>query len=106
MDEVYLSVYDRVHVVFDVLRVGGDDGAVVVIVCVFKFIPFIRNGRIEDVFDAFIDQPLYMPMSQLRRIALGFTRDGLNTQLVDLPCEAGESTTRKPNFVKNVNQNG
>ena len=84
MDEIHFSVYDGVHVVLDVLRVGGDDRAVVMVVRLFKFVPLIRDGRIEDVFDAFIDQPLYMSVRQLGRVTLGLTGDGLDTQLVDL----------------------
>ena len=84
MDEIHFSVYDRVHIVFDVLRIGSDDRTVVVVVGVLKFVALVRNGRVEDMFYAFVDQPLYMPVRQLGRVALGFTRDGLDAQLVDL----------------------
>ena len=107
MDKVHLAVYDGVHIVLDVLRVGGDDRAVVVVVGLHKLIPLIGYGRVEDMFHALVDQPLHMSVGQLRRIALGFARDGFDAQLVDLPCGSRrESTTRKPSFVKNVNQNG
>ena len=86
VDEVHLAVYDGVHVVLDVLRVGGDDRAVVVVVGRLKLIPLVGNGRVEDVFHTLVDQPLHMTVGQLRRITLGFAWDGLDAQLVDLPC--------------------
>ncbi len=85
MDEIYLSIDDGVNVVLNVLRVGGDDRAVVVVVRILEFIPLVRNTWIENMLDALVDQPLDMPVSQLRRIALGFTGDGLYAKLVDLP---------------------
>ena len=86
MDKIHFPVYDRIHVVLDILRVGGHDRAVVVVVGLFKFIPLVRNRRIENVFYAFVDQPLDMSVGKFRRIALGFTWDGLDAQLVDLSC--------------------
>ena len=86
MDEVHLAVYDGVHVILDVLRVGGDDRAVVVVVGLLKLIPFVGNGRVEDMFHTLVDQPLHMTVGQFRRITLGFARDGLDAQFIDLPC--------------------
>ena len=88
VDEIHLAMYDRIHIIFNVLRVGGDDGAVVVVVRLFKFIPLIGNGRIEDVLYAFVDQPLYMPVRQFRRITFGLAGDGLDAQLVYLSCRS------------------
>ena len=84
MKEINLSVYDRINVVLDIFRVGSYNRAVVMIVGFGKFIPFIWNTRIEDRLNAIVDQPLYMSVCQLRRITLGFTRDGINSQFVYL----------------------
>ena len=45
------------HVVFDIFRVGGDDGAVVVVPGPGHLIPLIRNAGIEDKWDALFDEP-------------------------------------------------
>ena len=84
MDEINFSVDDRIHIVFNILRIGGDDRAVVVVVGVLKLVALVRNGRVEDVFYAFVDQPLHVSVRQLGRVTLGFTWDRLNAQLVDL----------------------
>ena len=84
MDKIHFSVYDRIHIIFNILRIGGDDRAVVVVVGVFKFVTLIWNGRIEDMFYAFVDQPLYMPVRKFSRVTFRFTRNRLDTQLVDL----------------------
>ena len=70
MDKVDFAAHDGVHIVLDILRVGGDDRAVIVVVGVLELIPLVRNGRIEDMFHSFVDQPLYMTVRQFRRIAL------------------------------------
>ena len=85
MDKIYFSMYDSVHIVFDVFRVGSNNRAVVVVVGIFEFVPLIGNGRVEDMFHAFVDQPLHMAVSQLCRITFGFAGNGLDSQLIDLP---------------------
>ena len=30
--EIYFTVYDRIHIILDILRVGGDDRAVIMVV--------------------------------------------------------------------------
>ena len=55
MDEVYLAVYNGVHVVLDILRVGGDDGAVVVVVRLLELIALVGDGGVEDVLHALVD---------------------------------------------------
>ena len=84
VDEVHVAIYDGINVIFDVFRIRGDDRAVIVVVCVSKFVPFIRNAGIENVFHTLVDQPLYMSVSQLGRVAFRFTGDGLNAQLIHL----------------------
>ena len=74
------------NVVFDILCVGGDDRAVVMVSGVFKLCPFIRDTRIEYVFDAFVDQPFNMAMCELGRVTLGFTWDRFDAEFINLPC--------------------
>ena len=59
------------------------------VVGILELVSLVRDGRIEDMLHAFVDEPLYMAVRQLRRITLGFTRDGLNPQFVDLPRGSG-----------------
>ena len=86
MDKIHLPVYDRVHIVFDIFRIRSNDRTVVVVVGFFKFVPLVRNRRIEDMFYTFVDQPLDMSMGEFRRIALGFAGNRLDAKLVDLSC--------------------
>ena len=53
------------------------------VVGIFKFIPFIWNRRIENVFDSVVDQPLNMSVSQFCRITFGFTWNGFDTEFVN-----------------------
>ena len=81
--ETDLTAADLLHVVADVLRIGGDDGAVVMVVRSPDFLPLIEKGRIEDEVHAPVDQPHDMAMGDLGRIAGGFTGNGLNAHLID-----------------------
>ena len=76
------------------------DRAVVMIVGFGKFIPFIWNTRIEDRLNAIVDQPLYMSVCQLRRITLGFTRDGINSQFVYLAVGYRRKDNPESQFIK------
>ena len=59
------------------------------VVRIFEFIALIEQRRIEDKLNTLTDQPGHMTVRQLRRVTLGFTGDGLNTELVDLTIGAG-----------------
>ena len=100
MKEINLSVYDRINVVLDIFWVGSYDRAVVMVVGFGKFIPFIWNTRIEDRLNAIVDQPLYMSVCQLRRITLGFTRDGINSQFVYLAVGYRRKDNPESQFIK------
>ena len=100
MKEINLSVYDRINVVLDIFRVGSYDRAVVMIVGFGKFIPFIWNTRIEDRLNAIVDQPLYMSVCQLRRITLGFTRDGINTEFINASCRSRREFDRESKLIE------
>ncbi len=83
--EIDLLRLQLINIVFDVFRVGGDDGTVVMVVGVRKLVPLIGNTGIEDQFHSLLDQPGHMPMGQLCRIAFGLAGDGFNAQLINLP---------------------
>ena len=74
---------DFLHVILDVFGVGGDDGAVVVVVGVVKLIPLVKEGGVEDKVHFLFDEPRYMSVRQLCRIAFRLTGDGLDTELID-----------------------
>ena len=84
-----LSVSDGLHIVLDVLGVGGDDGAVVMVGGPLHLVPLIEQGGVEDEVHLLPDQPLHMPVGQLGGVALRFAGDGLDAQLVDLAVGAG-----------------
>ena len=60
MKKFNLSVYNRVDIILNIFRIGGDNRTVVVIVCLCEFIAFIRDAWIKNSPDSFIDQPLDM----------------------------------------------
>ena len=83
--EINVRISQLFYIIFDVLRVGGDDGAVVVVVGIRIFDALIGDARVEDEFQPLFQQPFHMSVGQLGRVALGFTGDGLDAHLVDLP---------------------
>ena len=84
MDEIHFPLYDRIHVVADIFRVGGHDRAVVVVVGILELIAFKRNGGVENVPYPLVDQPLYMPVRQFCRIAFRLAGNRLNPKFIDL----------------------
>ena len=60
MDEVDFVFDDRIDIVFYIFRIRCNDRTVVVVVGFFKFISFVRDTRIKNMFDPFVDKPLYM----------------------------------------------
>ena len=82
-DGVVLQVLDVIN---DVLRIGGDHRAVVVIARIRRFVPLVRNARVPDELLAVLHQPLDVTVCDLRRVALGLGRDRLDAELVDLTC--------------------
>ena len=79
-----IRVLEFIHVILDVFCIGSNDRAVIMIDCIRKLITLIRHARIENKFHAFFDQPADMSMCKLCRITFGFTRNRLNTQLINL----------------------
>ena len=70
-------------VILDILRVRDDDGAVEVILRARHLLMLVEHAGVEDGLHAVVDEPLGVAVSELCRVALGFRRDALHTQLVD-----------------------
>ena len=82
-DGVVLQVLD---VIDDVLRIGGDHRAVVVIAGIRRLVPLVWDARVPDERLTVLHQPLDMTVRDLRRVALRLGRDRLDAELVDLTC--------------------
>ena len=54
------------------------------IVGLSELISLVKESRVEDELYPLSDQPVYMTMRQLGRVALGFAGDGLNAQFINL----------------------
>ena len=80
-----LLVRHILHVVFKILRVGDDDGAVEVVLGGAGFLVFIEYTGMEDGADPAVDQPLNMPVRELGGIALGFRGNGVHTAFIEFP---------------------
>ena len=75
---------DLLDIILDILRIRGDDRAVIVVVGVSEFIAFIEQGRIKNEIHILMDQPHDMAVNELRRVTFGFTRDRFDAELVNL----------------------
>ena len=102
-DVVFLQA---LHIVFDIFRVGGDDGAVVVVPGPGHLIPFIRDAGIENKGDALFYEPFHVAMGQLRRIAFGLAGNGLDAQLIDLAAGLGGQDHLEAQFLKEHSPEG
>ena len=87
--ETHVFLGQRLHVIFNIFRVGGDHGTVVVVACVRALIALIRDAGVEDELYALFDEPGHMSVHQLGRIAFGFAGDGFDSQLIELPGGLG-----------------
>ena len=89
-----LLVRHVLDVVLEVFGVGDDDRAVEVVLGVAGFLVFIEHAGVEDGADAAVDEPLDMPVGELRGVALGFRGDRVHAALIELPGgEGGELQT-------------
>ncbi len=87
MTEGHLPVHDLLNVVLDILRVGGDNRAVVVVVRILIFLPLIEKRGIEDeVGMRLFNQPLHVAVGDLGGVAFRFGGDGLDAHLVNRVC--------------------
>ena len=84
-----LSFRDLLDVIADVLRIGGDDRAVVVVVRGGKLRALIEQGGVEDEVNALFNEPHHVTVRNLGRVARGLAGDGFNSHLVDPVCGQG-----------------
>ena len=87
--KVYMFCGNLLHIVFNVLCVGGNHGAVVMVSRIRRLIPLVGDAGIEDKLNAFPDQPGYVSMGDLGRITFGFAGNGFDAQFVNLPGGLG-----------------
>ena len=80
---------DFLHIIFNILRIGGNDRAVIVVVSRLEFIALIKEGRIEDKIHFFMNQPAYMAMSQFSRVAFRFAGDGFYAKRINIMVGKG-----------------
>ena len=73
------SPSDFFYVVFNIFRIRRNDRAVIVIVGVLKFVSLIKQSRIKNEINLFMNQPADVPVGQLGGITLGFTGNGLDS---------------------------
>ena len=73
-----------VHVVLNVLCIGGNDRTVVMVDCVREFVALVRNAGVENKFHTISKQPGHMSVGKLGRIALGLTWNGLDSKFINL----------------------
>ena len=88
-DVADFAVGNGFHVVFQILRVGDHDGAVVVILCAGGLLMLVEHAGVENGFDSLIDEPLDVTVGELGGVALGFRGDGLHAKLIDFPAGLG-----------------
>ena len=65
------------------------------VIGLFGLIPFIRDARVENILNALLNEPHHVPVGKLCRIALGFTRNGFDAQLINLPGRLRGQNHRK-----------
>ena len=87
--EYNLASADFLHVIFNVLGIGGDNRAVIMVICIFKFVALIEKCRIKNEVYLLMNQPAYMAVCQFCRITFGLTGNGFNTQFIYFPVGAG-----------------
>ena len=85
---------DFLHIVFNIFRVGSDNGTVIVVVGLMELIPFIEKRRIENKVHMLFDQPGNMAVGQFGRITFRLTGDGFDAQLINLSVRDRDSITR------------
>ena len=79
VQETYLSGSDLFYIILNVLCIRGDNRAVVVVISIWELFTLIRNARVEDEINIFLDQPLDVSVGKLCRITFGFRRNGFDT---------------------------
>ena len=98
--KINFSIYNGINVILDIFGIRSNNRAVVMVVRVCKFIALVRNAWVENVFHTFVDQPLYMSVSQFCRVAFRFTWNGLNTEFINASCRSRREFDRESKLIE------
>ena len=97
-DVADFAVCDGFHVVFQILRVGDHDGAVVMILRAGGLLMLVEHAGVENGLDALVNEPLDVTVGEFGGVALGFRGDGLHAQLVNFSVGLGGENHPKAQF--------
>ena len=98
--KINFPIYNGINVILNIFRIRSYNWAVVMVVRVCKFIALVRNAWVENVFHTFVDQPLYMSVSQFCRVAFRLTWDRLNTKLINASCRSRRELDRESKLIE------
>ena len=105
-DVADFAVCDGFHVVFQILRVGDHDGAVVMILRAGGLLMLIEYAGMENGLDALVNEPLDVAVREFGGVALGFRGDGLHAQLVNFSVGLGGENHPKAQFPEECRPEG
>ena len=97
-DVADFAVCDGFHVIFQILRVGDHDGAVVMILRAGGLLMLVEHAGVENGLDALVNEPLDVTVGEFGGVALGFRGDGLHAQLVNFSVGLGGENHPKAQF--------
>ena len=75
--------FQRFHIVFDGLRIGGDDGTVIMVIGSFFFLYLIEDARIENRLHTPMNEVHNVPMNEFRGITNRFRWNRLHAFFKD-----------------------
>lgn len=97
-DDVLLLKF--LHILFDRLRVRGDNGAIIMVIRLFLFLLLIWYTGIKDKFYPLSQQMHHVTVYEFGRIANGFRWNRLHPLLKDLLCGARRELDSKSQLRK------
>ena len=87
--EFHFLAADFLHIVLDIFRIGCNDRAVVVVVCLRCFVSFIEQRRVEDKRNSLLNEPGHMSVGKLCRVTFGFAGNGFDAQRINVVVGSG-----------------
>ena len=84
IEETNILFCQLFHIIFNILRIGGNHRTVVVVSSVRLFVPLIGNAGIENSLHALGNKPGDVSVDNLGRIAFRLAGNGFNSQLINL----------------------
>ena len=79
--DVFVS--NILDVVFEILGIGDHNGAVKVVLSIFRLLMLIEDAGVEDGTESAINQPLDVSVRELGRVALRLRGDGIHPALIE-----------------------